>query len=59
MVMIHRIMYASKTINLLDNKGGIQKRFTYDEWQKWLRSNGAVNIPFIYNNKTEEAQRIQ
>jgi hypothetical protein len=59
MVKIVRILYTSKTVNLLDGKGAIKKRFTYDAWQKWLRKNGGVIFPFVYNTNSKEAEFIQ
>mgnify|MGYP005814467295 CR=1 FL=1 len=59
MTKIVRILYASRTVNLLDGRGAIKKRFTYGAWQKWLRKNGSVTFPFIYNPKSKKAEFVQ
>jgi hypothetical protein len=56
---IVRIMYAKNTVCLIDHRGGLQECFKYDEWQKWLRENGTLNLPFVYNIKTKEAEYVQ
>jgi hypothetical protein len=51
MVKIIQIMYGPMEIDLIDDRGVIQKTFSYTEWQKWLRKNGGITFPFNYTTK--------
>ena len=54
-----RIIYSSKYVSLVDTHKEIRLVFSYAGWQQWLRKNGSMTFPFIFNTKFKGVKFIQ